>query len=76
VLHRCAVLAAAAGLALPLAACTSTPAATPGPRPSPDIGFEHVHGLGVDPADGMLYAATHYGLFRVPEVGEAERVAA
>ncbi|RBY84450.1 F510_1955 family glycosylhydrolase [Blastococcus sp. TF02A-30] len=37
--------------------------------------MEHVHGLGVDPADGMLYAASHYGLFRVPEDGDAERVA-
>lgn len=35
----------------------------------------HVHGLGVDPADGMLYAATHSGLYRVPEDGDAERVA-
>lgn len=34
----------------------------------------HVHGLGVDPADGVLYAGTHYGLFRVPEDGEAALV--
>ncbi|RBY75954.1 exo-alpha-sialidase [Blastococcus sp. TF02-09] len=40
-----------------------------------DVGMEHVHGLGVDPADGLLYAATHFGLFRVPEDGDAERVA-
>jgi hypothetical protein len=31
--------------------------------------------LGVDPADGMLYAATHYGLFRLPASGAAVRVA-
>jgi hypothetical protein len=31
--------------------------------------FGHVHGLGVDPADGALYAGTHYGLFRVSEDG-------
>ncbi|MGM1060877.1 F510_1955 family glycosylhydrolase [Saccharothrix sp. Mg75] len=37
-------------------------------------GLAHVHGLGVDPADGMLYAASHYGLFTVPEGAEAERV--
>ena len=35
----------------------------------------HVHGLGVDPADGVLYAGTHYGLFRIPEDGQATRVA-
>jgi hypothetical protein len=26
----------------------------------------HVHGLGVDPADGTLYAGTHHGLIRAP----------
>lgn len=40
-----------------------------------DPGVVHVHGLGVDPGDGVLYAATHSGLFRVPEQGEATRVA-
>lgn len=42
---------------------------------TPDPGISHVHGLGVDPSDGVLYAATHYGLFRVPEGGPATRVA-
>lgn len=37
--------------------------------------MSHVHGLGVDPADGTLYAATHYGLFRIPERGRAARAA-
>jgi len=40
-----------------------------------DPGVAHVHGLGVDPADGVLYAATHYGLFRIPASGEPQRVA-
>lgn len=40
-----------------------------------ETGVVHVHGLGVDPADGALYAATHSGLFRIPEQGDAERVA-
>ncbi|MDQ3423535.1 MAG: exo-alpha-sialidase [Actinomycetota bacterium] len=35
----------------------------------------HVHGLGVDPQDGALYAGTHYGLFRMPEDGAVTRVA-
>jgi hypothetical protein len=39
-----------------------------------DVGMAHVHGLGVDPADGALYAGTHYGLFRVPDSGAPERV--
>jgi photosystem II stability/assembly factor-like uncharacterized protein len=38
-------------------------------------GVVHVHGLGVDPGDGVLYAATHSGLFRIPAAGEAARVA-
>lgn len=47
---------------------------TPAPNAA-DPGVAHVHGLGVDPADGTLYAATHYGLFRVPASGTAVRVA-
>lgn len=35
----------------------------------------HVHGLGVDPADDTLYAATHSGVFRVGEDGSLARVA-
>ena len=34
----------------------------------------HVHGVGVDPADGTLYAASHFGVFRI-EDGMPERVA-
>ncbi|GAA1909116.1 hypothetical protein GCM10009716_18830 [Streptomyces sodiiphilus] len=37
-----------------------------------DIG--HVHGLGIDPADGTVYVATHHGLVRIAEDGTAERV--
>ena len=31
------------------------------------LGMEHVHGLGVNPADGQLYAATHFGVFAVAD---------
>jgi len=58
----------ACGAASPRAAAPSGPA-------FPDPGVVHVHGPGVDPADGVLYAATHYGLFRIPETGPATRVA-
>lgn len=34
----------------------------------------HVHGLGIDPADGTLYAAGHYGVFRI-EDGVPTRIA-
>lgn len=35
----------------------------------------HIHGLGVNPADGALFVATHNGLFRAEQgSGEAEQV--
>jgi hypothetical protein len=41
----------------------------------PEPGVEHAHGLGVDPGDGTLYAATHFGLLRIGDDGELTRVA-
>jgi hypothetical protein len=43
------------------------------PRPGDvagDPGVSHVHGLGVNPADGSLIVATHYGSFRIPADGD------
>lgn len=38
-------------------------------------GVEHVHGLGINPADGSLIVATHFGSFRVPaDGGDAARI--
>lgn len=47
-----------------------------GPSPVSDapVELEHVHGLGVDPASGDLYAGSHYGLIRLPEQGQPTRV--
>src|SRR5688500_18179983 len=46
---------------------TGVPATDPGPI--------HVHGLGINPADGALFVATHTGLFRVaPDSRRAVRV--
>lgn len=40
-----------------------------------DPGVSHVHGLGINPADGALIVATHNGSFRIPADGdEAERI--
>jgi len=49
------------------------------PDPDADVAARdalgHVHGLGIDPADGTLYAASHFGVFRLAEGGPPERVA-
>lgn len=39
-----------------------------------DPGVAHVHGLGLNPADGALYVATHHGTFRIPDQGDAVRL--
>lgn len=36
---------------------------------SDGVHLEHVHGLAIDPADGALYAGTHYGLYRATDDG-------
>ena len=58
-----------------LAGCGDRASEPSGPRVE-DPGPIHVHGLGVDPADGALFVATHTGLFRAA-AGErrARRVA-
>lgn len=48
----------------------------PGQAGRPDVrAVEHIHGLGVNPADGALYVAAHDGLYRLPVTGAAVRVA-
>jgi photosystem II stability/assembly factor-like uncharacterized protein len=44
--------------------------------PGGDPGVAHVHGLGINPADGSLYIATHYGTFRLDKDKKVERVGA
>ncbi|GAB3167533.1 hypothetical protein GCM10027059_28590 [Myceligenerans halotolerans] len=52
---------------LALAGCGSGGAASSGGEDAPVM--EHIHGIDVDPADGTVYAGTHYGLFRVGDDG-------
>jgi hypothetical protein len=59
---------------LVLAGCGSNPPAAPSASVAEDPGLIHVHGLGINPADGTLYAATHTGLFTVRD-GAGHRVA-
>jgi hypothetical protein len=65
------VLAATAiAVAFPLAACGGDQSGS-----SASAEIEHIHGLGVNPADGALHIATHSGLFRSAEgSSEVERV--
>lgn len=65
-------------LAIAAAAIAAFLVTRSGPSIAPDATnarVEHVHGLGIDPADGVLYAATHNGLFRIPDGEKATRVA-
>jgi hypothetical protein len=69
---RWAVIALVAVLAL--AGCDSDQPAAPSASVADDPGLIHLHGLGINPADGSLYAATHTGLFVVRD-GGGRRVA-
>ena len=59
-----------------LAACGDVPDSSPsGTTGASDSGPLHVHGLGINPADGALVIATHTGLFRaMPGEQRARRV--
>ncbi|UZN04252.1 F510_1955 family glycosylhydrolase [Cellulomonas sp. S1-8] len=80
--RRVTATAAALGLSLAVAACS--PADGPGTVPGPssagtsDAGTTqaggalpgaHVHGVGIDPEDGLVHLATHEGLFRYDASG-------
>ena len=71
---------AAGAVAVAVVAVLAVVWAAGGARPETGSGsgagerLEHIHGLGVDPADGALYAATHHGVFRLAGDGAATRV--
>src|SRR5207302_1327423 len=77
--HRALVAAAVIALAAVVFAIVRVNDRGSTPKPGDlagDPGVSHVHGLGIDPADGTLYVATHYGTFRIPDRGPAQRVGA
>ena len=47
-----------------LSACGGDDGPAYRPPDADDVAMGHVHGLGVNPADGALFIATHHGLFR------------
>lgn len=58
---------------LVLAGCRGS---APGPADHGDhVDLAHIHGLGINPADGELYAGSHHGVFRIPGKVEPEQVA-
>ena len=67
------VLLAVAATTL-LAGCASGTGTQSGSDDAQPAEMEHIHGLGIDPADGTLYAGTHYGLFRIPASGQPSLV--
>lgn len=74
---RAATAITAAILAAVLAACSTTTDASSGMASgegSGNLAVSHVHGLGIDPADGHLYVATHEGVIAVADDNTAQRV--
>ncbi|WP_171113259.1 MULTISPECIES: F510_1955 family glycosylhydrolase [Streptomyces] len=76
--YRRPVLAATAILlTATLTACANGSATSGAEEPSPSgaaAAVSHIHGLGIDPADGRLYVATHKGVFAVDDDGSHKRV--
>jgi len=62
-----ALFLGALGVAAVAVIATFLMRADDGGIPSADSGPVHVHGLGVNPADGSLFIATHTGLYRTAE---------
>ncbi|HXV92298.1 MAG TPA: exo-alpha-sialidase, partial [Pseudonocardia sp.] len=56
-----AALAVMAGCGMPADGGTAADRRAPEPH---DLGFGHVHALDLNPADGLVYAGTHHGVFR------------
>jgi hypothetical protein len=72
--QRLRIIAAAMVTALTAVAC-GHPASPATNADAPDPGIGHIHGLGIDPSDGTVHIAGHYGLFKVTSAETAERVA-
>jgi hypothetical protein len=70
---RAAALVIGAVILMAVAACGEDQSLRSADNSDPGIG--HIHGIGGDPADGTLYLAGHYGLFRIKNATTAERVA-
>jgi hypothetical protein len=70
-LHACLALAVLAGGCTPGEVGSGDVLPAAAIPEDDDPGVVHVHGLGVNPADGLLYIATHFGLWRLDGVDVA-----
>jgi photosystem II stability/assembly factor-like uncharacterized protein len=65
-MNRFAPVAALLGAAAILTGCAASTSQQPNPSTEPgNVDFGHVHGLGVDTTSGVLFAASHQGVFEV-----------
>lgn len=62
-------LALGAAIAVLLGGCSAAEDPLDSSVADGDPGFGHVHGLGLNPGDGLVYAATHFGVFRLDPSG-------
>jgi len=69
-----AAVAVAAAALVVVVAVVAARSDSPQPADVEEAELVHVHGLGIDPIDGTLLAATHHGLFRIPTEGTPVRV--
>jgi hypothetical protein len=67
-------ITAVAAAALVLSGCGSSGGDDSGKGSDGSLSIAHVHGVGIDPADGRLYVATHEGVIAVAKSGKAQRV--
>lgn len=68
---RSTLVAILSAMLLSVGACSSTGTS---PTQGDSRGLAHIHGLGVNPADGALYAGTHYGVYRLTSERDPELV--
>lgn len=59
-----------------LSGCAGEPATMQqNDQPGDQLDLEHIHGLGINPADNQLYAASHHGMFLVTGQAEPQQIA-
>lgn len=68
---RSTLVALSAVMMLLVGACSNSGIA---PSPPDSRGLAHIHGLGVNPVDGALYAGTHFGVYRIATERDPELI--